>query len=143
LPLQTSLPIFCGGAVRWLVDRLHPTRAEESESSPGVLLSSGYIAGGAIVGVLAAFLNFNDEWVKALNFQSAFEGLFLSAEQAAMLKNPAGVAAEQLAQINQHLEFVGMTMIMSAFAIMVALLLSVGVMRRFSRAAASAATKND
>ena len=32
----------------------------ESETSPGSLLSTGYIAGGAIAGVLIAFLSFND-----------------------------------------------------------------------------------
>ncbi|MGE3780651.1 MAG: OPT family oligopeptide transporter, partial [Pirellulaceae bacterium] len=67
LPLQTSFPIFLGGAMRWIVDKLNPPRAEEAESSPGVLLCSGYIAGGSLVGVLAAFLNFNDQWLRQLN----------------------------------------------------------------------------
>jgi putative OPT family oligopeptide transporter len=57
LPIQTSVPIFIGGVVRWLVERRRGP-AVESESSPGVLLSSGYIAGGAIGGVLIAFLSF-------------------------------------------------------------------------------------
>ena len=67
LPLASSTPIFFGGLVRWLVD--HKTRrrpayasrteaqfAEESDKSPGVLLSSGYIAGGAIAGIVIAIL---------------------------------------------------------------------------------------
>jgi hypothetical protein len=141
LPLQTSFPIFCGGVVRWLVDRLNPSRPEESESSAGVLLSSGYIAGGAIVGVMAAFLNFRDEWLKALNLKPAFDRLFLTTEQVAMLENPAGVAKEQLDLINQHLDFVGMVMIMSAFALMVALLLAVGVKSRFSQRPSPAQSK--
>src|SRR6185369_5131309 len=59
LPLSSSSPIFIGGMIRWLVDRkLRQTPAcatltteefnAESDKSPGVLLSSGYIAGGAI-----------------------------------------------------------------------------------------------
>lgn len=66
LPLSASSPIFIGGLVRWLVDRQmrgHANRAHltedqhaaESDKSPGVLLASGYIAGGAIAGILIAF----------------------------------------------------------------------------------------
>ncbi len=65
LPISSSAPLFVGGAVRWLVDRYwnrqpqraHLTeeeRAAESDKSPGVLLSSGYIAGGAIAGIIIA-----------------------------------------------------------------------------------------
>ncbi|MEA2630938.1 MAG: hypothetical protein QOE66_1157, partial [Chloroflexota bacterium] len=56
LPLSTSMPIFIGGLVRGAVDRLRRTPAHESDSSPAVLLSSGYIAGGAIAGILIAIL---------------------------------------------------------------------------------------
>ena len=67
LPLSSSSPIFFGGLVRWLVDRHMRRRSthaamteeqfvEETDKSPGVLLASGYIAGGAIAGILIAFL---------------------------------------------------------------------------------------
>ena len=67
LPIASSAPIFVGGLVRWLVDqrmrhslREHKldeaTLAAESDKSPGVLLASGYIAGGAIAGILIAFV---------------------------------------------------------------------------------------
>ncbi len=56
LPLSTSMPIFVGGLVRGLVDWLKRTPAEESDSSPAVLLSSGYIAGGAIAAILIAIV---------------------------------------------------------------------------------------
>lgn len=67
LPLSSSSPIFIGGLIRWLVDsrlrrreshaKLTPEQfAEESDKSPGVLLASGYIAGGAIAGIVIAFL---------------------------------------------------------------------------------------
>jgi uncharacterized oligopeptide transporter (OPT) family protein len=56
LPLSASMPIFVGGLVRWAVDRLRRTPPEESDSSPAILLSSGYIAGGAIAGILIAIL---------------------------------------------------------------------------------------
>jgi uncharacterized oligopeptide transporter (OPT) family protein len=67
LPLSSSSPVFIGGAVRWLVDRhlkrrfagANLTTAEmvaETDKSPGVLVASGYIAGGAIAGIGIAFM---------------------------------------------------------------------------------------
>ncbi len=55
LPLSTTMPIFIGGLLHWIVGRIRSTSAE-SEMSPGALLSSGYIAGGTIAGVLGAML---------------------------------------------------------------------------------------
>jgi hypothetical protein len=65
LPIATSAPIFVGGIVRWLVDlwlkRKLAARelteeqiVAETDKSNGVLLASGYIAGGAIAGILIA-----------------------------------------------------------------------------------------
>jgi putative OPT family oligopeptide transporter len=67
LPLSSSSPILVGGLVRWLVD-LHLRKklahrklteeelAAEGDKSPGVLMASGYIAGGAIAGIVIAFM---------------------------------------------------------------------------------------
>ncbi len=57
LPISTSCPMFIGGAVRWLVERRSRGAQRsllEVESGPGVLFSSGLIAGGAIAGVTIA-----------------------------------------------------------------------------------------
>lgn len=56
LPVSTSIPILAGGFIRYLVDKRRKTGLTESEFSPGVLLSSGFIAGSAIMGVLIAVL---------------------------------------------------------------------------------------
>ncbi len=67
LPISSSAPIFVGGLVRWLVDYLRQRElgeahldeeqlAAEGDKSPGVLLASGYIAGGAIAGIVIAFM---------------------------------------------------------------------------------------
>lgn len=67
LPLASSAPIFLGGMVRWQVDRKERQRWRaanlseaqlnaQADRSPGVLLASGYIAGGAIAGILIAFM---------------------------------------------------------------------------------------
>lgn len=94
LPLSSSSPIFIGGMVRLMVDKylrkkLENERRErgikekmteeefnaEADKSPGVLLSSGYIAGGAIAGIIIAFMagfltqttKGIEEWSKANN----------------------------------------------------------------------------
>jgi len=52
LPISTSGGIFVGGLVRWWVDRKRGAgSASEAEFSPGMLMASGLIAGGAIAGV--------------------------------------------------------------------------------------------
>ncbi len=75
LPIHTSVPIFLGGALRWCVDKLKRTTADQGDTSPGVLLSSGYIAGGAIAGVVVALFAFlsddNQEKLRnAINMQA-------------------------------------------------------------------------
>lgn len=65
LPISTSAPIFVGGIVRYLVDIFLKRKfagknlteeqmIAETDKSNGVLLASGYIAGGAIAGILIA-----------------------------------------------------------------------------------------
>jgi uncharacterized oligopeptide transporter (OPT) family protein len=74
LPLSTSMPIFVGGLVRYLVERLGAKNSKdgkeaselESEMSPSSLLATGYIAGGTIAGVVIGFLLMNDSVAKSL-----------------------------------------------------------------------------
>jgi putative OPT family oligopeptide transporter len=90
VPIQYSVPIFIGGIIRWGVDRYQASRAaadlaaagddaeararaeieaiRKSETSPGVLLASGYIAGGSLAGVVAAFMEFSPSLKEALDF---------------------------------------------------------------------------
>lgn len=67
LPIFVSMPIFVGGMIRWLVDRQDRPKfvnaglnedqiAAEGDKSPGVLMASGYIAGGSIAGIVIAFM---------------------------------------------------------------------------------------
>ena len=67
LPLSSSSPILLGGLIRWGVDKwiarkhaganlTHDQLIAEGDKSPGVLMASGYIAGGAIAGIIIAFL---------------------------------------------------------------------------------------
>ena len=55
LSIGTTLAIFAGGAVRWLVETSAKRKGEaptESEVSPGSLFASGLIAAGGIMGLL-------------------------------------------------------------------------------------------
>jgi uncharacterized oligopeptide transporter (OPT) family protein len=55
LSIATTLAIFAGGVVRWMVDANAKRRGEaldESEVSPGSLFASGLIAAGGVVGLL-------------------------------------------------------------------------------------------
>jgi putative OPT family oligopeptide transporter len=67
LPISSTTPIFIGGLMRLAVDRMLRKKPEaqkltdqefaaQTDRSPGVLFSSGYIAGGAIAGIIIAFL---------------------------------------------------------------------------------------
>lgn len=67
LPLSSSSPIFIGGMIRWLVDKYIAKKFKdknlteeqlvaEGDKSAGVLMASGYIAGGALAGIVVAFI---------------------------------------------------------------------------------------
>lgn len=70
LPMEISTPIFIGGALRWFADRKSNKNGTDQDSSPGVLFSSGLIAGGAIGGIIWAiqkgFENAGAKWAMAL-----------------------------------------------------------------------------
>jgi putative OPT family oligopeptide transporter len=57
LPLSTTFPIWIGGMVKALVDKL-ANRKEESELSSGMLFATGLVAGGSLGGVLIALVAF-------------------------------------------------------------------------------------
>ncbi|MEQ8304758.1 MAG: oligopeptide transporter, OPT family [Cyclobacteriaceae bacterium] len=56
LPLSTTAPIFVGGAIKSIADRVTRRKGEESEVGSGALFSSGLIAGGSLTGILVAVL---------------------------------------------------------------------------------------
>ena len=71
LPISTTLPIFIGGAIRGLTDRVKKKRgfvAKEGEEDleKGNLFATGLVAGGALMGVIFAFLNIPDKIVNLL-----------------------------------------------------------------------------
>ena len=96
LPISSSAPLFVGGAIRWLADRYwrkHPQRASlseeelvaESDKSPGVLLASGYIAGGAIAGIIIALVQAKLDEGDAIGKWAAANNPFFEGPNADLL----------------------------------------------------------
>jgi putative OPT family oligopeptide transporter len=63
LPIQINMPLLVGGIVSWRVMQASKKVKEKKEMTPkerGTLIASGFIAGGALMGVIGAFLNLNE-----------------------------------------------------------------------------------
>ncbi len=86
LPLESTTPVFIGGLARKAVEmataksgKAPATAHEADDAGPGVLYSSGLVAGGSIMGLAASFLNFPKPWVEELARKLAFGNEFLPA----------------------------------------------------------------
>ena len=64
LPLQLNLPLLIGGLIAWFVSTRSKDQAlNKARMSQGTLIASGFIAGGALMGVVGAILKFADvDW---------------------------------------------------------------------------------
>ena len=70
LPLSTSTPIMVGGIVRYVADKTAKRKVAggvEADSGPGVLFSSGLIAGASVIGTVLAFLQLSEPTRNFLN----------------------------------------------------------------------------
>ncbi len=69
LPLSTTLPIAIGGLVRYFVDKKETKKvsAEEEELGKGNLFATGLVAGGAVAGVIIAFVSGSSSGERFLN----------------------------------------------------------------------------
>ena len=55
------MPMLIGGAVSWFVgNRSKDKEVNDARSEKGTLIASGFIAGGALMGVVSAILRFAD-----------------------------------------------------------------------------------
>ena len=56
LPLNTTFAIFCGGVIKWIIDKIAAGKNLKNErlENTGILLASGLIAGEALMGILIA-----------------------------------------------------------------------------------------
>ncbi|MCI6702632.1 MAG: oligopeptide transporter, OPT family [Prevotella sp.] len=70
IPIQLNLPLLVGGAVNWYVTtRSSDAKVNQDRGEKGTLIASGFIAGGALMGVVSALLRFsglnfiNEAWM--------------------------------------------------------------------------------
>lgn len=70
IPIQLNIPLLVGGAVNWFVtSRSKDESVNKERGEKGTLIASGFIAGGALMGVVSALLRFggvnmmNNEWL--------------------------------------------------------------------------------
>ncbi len=70
IPLELNIPLVVGGAINWYVtSRSKDASVNAARGEKGTLLASGFIAGGALMGVVSAAMRFgginliNEEWL--------------------------------------------------------------------------------
>ena len=74
IPLDLNLPLLLGGALAWFVgSRSKDAKVNASRVEKGTLIASGFIAGGALMGVVSAVLKFAgcDFWLGGWNIPLA------------------------------------------------------------------------
>ena len=76
IPLQLNLPLLVGGFVSWYISsRTKDEALNKARNEKGTLLASGFIAGGALMGVVSAAMQFggikfiNKDWINSPNSQ--------------------------------------------------------------------------
>lgn len=69
IPMELNIPLLVGGLINWYVTtRSKKQQVNEARGEKGTLIASGFIAGGALMGVVSAILRFggynmvNDAW---------------------------------------------------------------------------------
>ena len=74
IPIDLNLPLLVGGAISWLVStRSKDAAVNAARQEKGTLIASGFIAGGALMGVVSAILKFAKvDWM--MTAWSASEG---------------------------------------------------------------------
>ena len=72
IPLELNVPLLVGGAISWYVgSRSKDKELNAARIEKGTLLASGFIAGGALMGVVSATMRFagvnlvNEEWLSS------------------------------------------------------------------------------
>jgi uncharacterized oligopeptide transporter (OPT) family protein len=76
IPLELNLPLLVGGGIAWYVgSRSKDEKVNKARTEKGTLLASGFIAGGALMGVVSAIMRFcgvnllAGEWMESAGAQ--------------------------------------------------------------------------
>lgn len=83
IPIDLNIPLLIGGAVSWYVStRTKDEKVNKARYDRGTLIASGFIAGGALMGVVSAILKFGNVDLVA---RTADGSLFASTPLAALI----------------------------------------------------------
>jgi putative OPT family oligopeptide transporter len=93
LPLSTTFPIWIGGMMKGLVEKLSHKK-QESELSSGMLYATGLVAGGSLGGVLIALVAFFGDSILHMEKPTLLEKLDLGGMLYPALKD--GIAGDVL-----------------------------------------------
>jgi putative OPT family oligopeptide transporter len=84
IPLELNTPLLVGGIIAWFVStRSKDAQLNQARRERGTLIASGFIAGGALMGVVSAMLRFgninyvNQEWFSSHSAEILALGMFL------------------------------------------------------------------
>jgi putative OPT family oligopeptide transporter len=84
IPMELNAPLLIGGAVNWYVStRSKDKSLNSARVEKGTLLASGFIAGGALMGVVSAAMRFgglnfiNEEWVNSKGAELLALGMYV------------------------------------------------------------------
>ncbi len=86
IPLDLNLPLLVGGAISWFVStRSKDKEVNNARQEKGTLIASGFIAGGALMGVVSAVLKFAGVDLWLTNWNTVTAGGSTPAEMIAIV----------------------------------------------------------
>lgn len=73
IPIDLNLPLLVGGAISWFVStRSKDEKVNAARQEKGTLIASGFIAGGALMGVVSAILKFANVDMYLVGWNAAY-----------------------------------------------------------------------
>ena len=73
IPIDLNLPLLVGGAISWFVStRSNDEKVNAARQEKGTLIASGFIAGGALMGVVSAILKFANVDMYMIGWHAAY-----------------------------------------------------------------------
>lgn len=93
IPIDLNLPLLVGGGISWFVgSRSKDAKVNAERQEKGTLIASGFIAGGALMGVVSAILKFADVNVYLTDWQAMYGEAIAIISYIALIVFMIGVA---------------------------------------------------
>lgn len=93
IPIDLNLPLLVGGGISWFVgSRSKDAKVNAERQEKGTLIASGFIAGGALMGVVSAILKFANVNVYLTDWQAMYGEAIAIIPYIALIVFMIGVA---------------------------------------------------